>query len=235
MEDRQSPIFTVKNIATNDKNLYHEKLLKWFRKNRRTFPWRKTRDPYKILIAEILLQKTNSRVVSEVYYSFINKYSSPDLVVNSSISEIKKIISPLGLLYKAKRIKKICVSIIEDYGSKVPEDFNDLISLNGVGRYIASAVMLFGFNKPLALLDHNIIRILDRVFSIKSTKSRPHTDKELWHAASELVHMNYAREYNLALLDLSNSHCSPQPICKSCPLKSICKYYSLLKTTSVIY
>lgn len=201
---------------------FQHDLLTWYSKNKRCFPWRETRNPYNVLISEVLLQKTNSRAVGSVYNEFIHKYPTPLHVTKSTIDEIYQIVSPLGLHYRAERIFLLCNSIVKEYKGKIPNNITDLMTLKGIGRYAASAVLCFGFGYKIAILDQNVIRILSRVFNIRSYKPRPHTDRSLWQAAEDLLPENKFKEYNYALLDLSALICKTKPDCDICPLVNIC-------------
>jgi A/G-specific adenine glycosylase len=223
---QKSPLDSVKKIPKRIKYEYHKLLLKWFQNNSRNFPWRHTSNPYHLLISEILLQKTNSRVVGEVYEDFLQRYPSLEDVTKYPLKEIQRVIAPLGLVYRAERLQRICRAIVHDYGGNIPDEISKLLELKGVGRYVASAILLFGYGKPLGLVDANVIRVLSRVFSILSQKSRPQTDPEFWKAAEALVPKRVAREYNLALLDFSALVCHIKPKCEICPLKTLCQYYS---------
>ena len=217
-----SPEIKAQNIQKSRIRYYHKKILTWFNKNSRNFPWRTTNDPYKILISEILLQKTNSRTVGIVYESFIKKYPTPVHVAISSKGKVSKIVSTLGLYYRAERIFEICRSLVEDHGGEIPNNLEELMALKGIGRYAASAVLCFGFDQKVAIIDQNVIRILLRVFKIISSKSRPHNDENLWQAALYLLPKKKFRDYNFALLDLSALVCKPKPLCETCPLKGFC-------------
>lgn len=220
-----TPDFVAKSIPLKTRQQFQSRLSEWFRTNSRDFQWRHAHSPYKILIAEILLQKTNSRMVGEVYESFINQYPTPYDVKKSSVEEIREIISPLGLIYRAERLHVICNAIVDDFGGNVPNNLSELMGFKGIGRYAASAILIFGFKRSLALVDSNIIRILSRVFNIESRNLRPHTDLTLWEAAQTLVPFGDAANYNLALLDFSALICQLKPNCIICPLIDICKSY----------
>lgn len=227
----QSPVDIAESIPKQVVEEYYRNLLDWFNVKKRNFPWRETDNPYFILISEILLQKTNSRAVPDIYLQFIKNYPTPQAVAESSAEAIFELISPLGLFYRAERIISISQTIVENFNGEVPSNLKTLMNLKGVGRYVASAVLCFGFNKPVAILDQNVIRILERVFGIISNKPRPHTDKLLWEAAEILVPSERYQEYNLALLDLSAPNCRPRPQCEDCPLQSICTYFSHLQNS----
>lgn len=200
-------------------------ILNWFARNGRCLPWRNTNAPFKILVAEFLLQKTDVEKVKSVYKKFIYRWPSPQSLSKARISSISKIIQPLGLKYKASRLKSAAKVIVEKFGGKIPEVDDKLLELPGVGQYIASAVECFAFNKPKAVLDTNVIRIFNRVFGIKSEKSRPRDDPRLWSFAQTLVPANNAKEYNWGLIDYGALVCkSKEPLCAECILHNICVF-----------
>src|SRR4030042_1426979 len=180
---------------------FQTSILNWYTMNERRLPWRDTNEPYKILVAEILLQKTDVKKVKSVYEKFIQHWPSPQSLSKARISSISKVIQPLGLKYRARRLKSVAKVIVEKFGGKIPKVDDKLLELPGVGQYIASAVECFAFNKPKAVLDTNVIRIFNRVFGIKSEKSRSRDDPRLWSFAQTLVPANNAKEYNWGLID----------------------------------
>jgi A/G-specific adenine glycosylase len=201
-------------------------ILNWYANNGRSLPWRNTDEPFKILVAEFLLQKTNAEKVIPVYKRFIYRWPSPQSLSKARVSSIYKVIQPLGLKYKANRLKSTATVIVEKYGGKIPEINGKLLELPGVGRYVASAVECFAFDKPKAVLDTNVIRILNRIFGIKSDKNRPRDDPCLWGFAQTLVPTNNAKEYNWGLLDYGALVCkSKEPLCGECLLSKKCVFY----------
>lgn len=198
-------------------------IVSWYASSGRRLPWRNTNKPFKILVAEFLLQKTDVKRVKAVYEKFVHRWPSPQALSKARVSSISKIIQPLGLRYKASRLKLTAKAVVEKFGGAIPEPDDRLLELPGVGRYIASAVECFAFNKPKAVLDTNVIRILNRVFGIQSDKNRPRDDLRLWNLAQTLVPSNNAREYNYGLLDYGALICkSKEPLCDECVLHSIC-------------
>jgi len=158
----------MNSSSDNNANALSEKLLKWWAENQRKFPWRKTRDAYKILISEVLLHRTRAEQVVPVYNEFIVKLpTSKDLSMVSS-DDIKKLLYPLGLHWRTELLHKMSALIVEEYGGKIPSAKRELESLPGVSHYIASAVRCFAFGYPEALLDTNIVRILGRILMCKS-------------------------------------------------------------------
>lgn len=200
--------------------------LNWYRQNGRHLLWRDTNDSYKIMVAEFLLQRTDVEKVKVVYKEFILRWPTVQLLSKEEVSSISKVIQPLGLRYKATRLKSTAKAVVKKFGGKIPETEEKLLQLPGIGRYIASAVECFAYNKPKAVLDTNIIRILDRVWGIHSEKDRPRDDARLWDTAQALVPHNNAREYNWALLDFGALVCkSRHPLCGECVVQNMCMFW----------
>jgi A/G-specific adenine glycosylase len=208
------------------KHIFVERLILWHKNNKRHFEWRYTKDPYRILVAEMMLQKTDASKVESVYSKFIQKYSDPYILANSDISEIKKEIHLLGIHQRAERLIKMAETLVNKFNGKVPYTKPELMELFGVGDYISNAVLCFAYNKDVPLLDTNIVRILARVFSIISKKTRPRTDPKMWEIVESIIPQGKAKEFNLSLLDFSAKVCTAKnPKHEICPLREICDYY----------
>jgi A/G-specific adenine glycosylase len=208
------------------KKEFVKNLLAWHAENKRTFSWRQTKNPFHILIAEIMLQKTDAKKVSEIYDRFLAKYPNVQALSEASLDELRREILYLGIHSRAERLRKLAIEVIKIHGGDIPSDRKKLLSLPGVGNYIANAVLCFAFNKDVPLIDANIIRILRRVFSIESSNPRPREDQSLWDASAKLVPKGAAREFNLALLDFAAAVCTVKnPKHEECPVKNICDYF----------
>lgn len=214
-------------ISNKLKYRFNKILLEWYKGNKRTFTWRHSNAPYKVLISEVLLQKTNVEKVEPTFEAFIKKYPSPQILQNATVSELQEIVKSLGLMYRVERLISIGKHLSEHHAGKVPSDKGQLLEIRGIGNYAASAVRCFAFNKREAIVDTNIVRLLNRVFGFKSTKKRPREDAELWQFAETLLPSRNVRDYNYALLDFSALVCSAKkPRHEICPLKGICKHYN---------
>ncbi len=217
------------SINDDMKKIFVEKLLKWHQKNFREFPWRKTSNVYHILVAEIMLQKTDAKKVEKVYSTFINKYPTPDILSKANVNEVEKEISLLGLHNRSKRLIKIAKEITENFGGQVPKKKDELLHLYGVGDYIANAVLCFGYNEDVPLLDTNVLRVIERVFSIKTAKARGRNDNHLWETVSALIPQGKGRNFNLAILDFSAKVCKARnPLHEKCPMKDFCIHYKII-------
>lgn len=180
---------------------FQDKMLTWFEENGRDFPWRETTDPYQIMVAEFLLQKTHVRKVEEVYFEITENYPNLFSLSQADQKELEEIIRPLGFINRAERLIDAAKKIIDEYDGIIPDDFEELLSINGIGSYIATAILIFAYDKKKVVVDTNVIRILEIELDIKSDKKRPRTDKDLWATAQRLAPEHRIKEFNWALLD----------------------------------
>lgn len=205
---------------------FREGLLHWYDGNVRSFPWRHKTDPYQILIAEIMLQRTQAIQVSDVYRMFLQRFPDISTLAAANVNEIRKAICSLGLAHRADTIKKMAVEIMRRHNGDVPDCLDELLKLPGIGPYAAHALLAYAYGRDMVAVDANVVRLLVRFFGFKVLAKRPHTDKNLWKLAQELVPKGRSREFNLALLDASNTVCrTRKPRCEICPLASLCSYY----------
>jgi A/G-specific adenine glycosylase len=209
--------------------LFAHQLLKWFSKNRRSFPWRETSDPYKVLIAEVFLRKTDAGKVLGIYEHFIRRYSGFETLINADRRELENFLRPLGLYRrKAKELMDLARIVATKYRGKVPHSRRELLELPGVGHYTANAVLCFAFAKTVPLVDTNVIRVVTRVFSFKPKRKRARDDPEIWRDVRKIMPKGKARDFNLAMLDLAATTCLPKkPMCGICPVIFSCDYYSV--------
>lgn len=221
-------------MVASRKEFFVKHLLKWHKNNRRQFPWRSERDPYKVLIAELMLQRTQANQVARVFTNFINAYPTLSEAAAADPRKVSTILEPLGLRHRIPRIIDVLRKIAIEYHGKIPEDYEQLISIRGIGPYTASAILCFGFGKSVPVVDVNVVRVLSRFFGITSSKRRPHTDPAFWNLSRELIPENKGPEFNEALIDFAAMVCTKDPRCSTCPLSQACHYFSLHKTSSYI-
>ena len=207
--------------------IFAERLLSWFSENKVSFPWRETADPYKIFVSEFLLRKTTRQQVSQICERFFSKYPDIEALSEATVKSIESTIVSLGMEHiRADALKKIAKIVSEKYGGRIPDEKRSLMKLPHVGPYIANAVLCFAYGVDAPLLDTNVIRIISRVFSIKSARKRARDDPKMWLAVHTLMPKGKSRDFNLALLDFATSMCVPKnPKCSICPISDICDYY----------
>ena len=196
------------------------KILNWSMDNYRDFTWRETSDPYEVLVAEMLLQRTDSNKVEDVYQEFLGKYSDLDDLSVAEEDDVASILEPLGL--HNKRAEALVAIGGELRGRGVPDTEVELLELPLVGKYCANATLCFAFEQDRAIVDRNVIRIYERFFD----KELDYQSTETWEFAESVLPENDVERFNLALLDFSSKVCvDGTPKCDICPLTGDCCYY----------
>lgn len=192
--------------------------------NHRSFPWRETRDPYKILVAELLLQRTNARAVAPVYEKWMRRWPTPKKVPRAD--SLRRLLSPLGLPSRVPFMLGILRRLRDEFQAVVPESSDELAELLGEGRaYMRNAILIFAYDKPVAAVDRTIARVIARIFlGREPDKSRPHTDPEILSIAQVILPPARPRDYHLALLDFAASVCTPKSCCLRPIMEGICLY-----------
>lgn len=202
-------------------------LLSWFRSHSRHFPWRDTTDPYEILIAEKLLQRTAAReTVVRAYARIMTDYPSVQTLSDATESELREVLQPLGLQYRSTELISVAREIHEEYGGEIPCTLEILESLTGIGSYTARAILCFAYQMDVPIVDANVARILYRVFNLPGhLPANPARKRSLLDLAKKLLPPGSSRDFNLALVDLGALVCTPSdPDCPVCPLLIECAY-----------
>ena len=211
-------------VLNFDHEKFRQKLLNWWEKNKRDFPWRKTRNPYHILVSEMLLHRTRADQVVPIYVIFLKKFPTIKDLASAPMEEVEKILFPLGLHWRAKNLHKTANSIVKNHDGRIPSEREELEALPGVSQYIASAVRCFAFGYPEVLLDTNTVRIVGRIFGLKITDGSRRS-KHFRNILQHLIDRSRPREFNYALLDLGALVCKAQkPLCNICPISDMCRY-----------
>jgi A/G-specific adenine glycosylase len=206
---------------------FRNQLSAWGTANWRDFPWRRTTDPYHLLVAESLLQKTDAQTVAPIYELFLQRYPTIGDLATADLEDLAKILAPLGLFFRAERLQQCAEIILSQYKGKVPDTQTQLLKLPGIGDYSARAIGSQAFNQPLAVLDANVARILERFFGLQGERVKSRC-KILWGAADLIAPPTEVGKWNLALLDFGALICKAQnPACADCPLSSECHWQKL--------
>jgi A/G-specific adenine glycosylase len=214
---------TVTGVTRPRSIEFVERVLEWFEENGRDYPWRRTSDPYRVFVAEYMLQRTTPGHVLKVYEDFLRRYPSSAHVARAPASEISEVLYPLGMKHRAPLLKRALEKVEAEYGGRMPEDLDDLMTLPGVGPYTARAVMCFAYGRDLALVDVNVMRVLGRALGLRSDKKRPHTDDGFWNRVDGMIPAGRGREFNLSIIDLAALVCRrKKPNCGNCPAAAVC-------------
>ena len=214
----------MKRIDVKKGSVFAFRLLDWFSSNARDFPWRRETDPYRILVAEKLLQQTTYGHVLKVYTVFFEKFPDIQTLAQAEVSEIEDTIRRLGFQrQRAEQFKKIASTILSEHKGKIPPKKEDLLELSGIGNYVANAVLCFAFNKDEAIVDMNVRRVVARYFGWKKIK-----DLEIEKRLSKMIPKGKAKQFNWGIIDFSSRICSRKPKCKNCFLNDLCSYFNKL-------
>ncbi len=203
---------------------FQQELLAWWTSSKRNFPWRNTRDPYRILISEILLHRTRADQVVSVFSAFIQEFPTVTHLAKAKQARVTKILRPLGLFWRNRLLIPLAKEIVSDHNGRIPDARSDLESLPGVSSYIAAAVSCFAFGNAEPLLDTNTVRILGRIFALTVNDSSRRSS-EFVKIYSSLMSVDEPRYFNYAMIDLGGLVCSPRnPSCEICPANDFCNY-----------
>ena len=207
---------------------FQRRLLAWYRRHHRDLPWRRTRDPYRILVSEIMLQQTQVERVIPKYHEFLAKYPTLHALARARLPEVRRTWYPLGYNIRPVHLHGIARETLARYDGRIPADETALRALKGIGRYTAGAVLAFAFGKDTPVLDTNVRRVLGRVFLGPRRLKRLKGERALWDLAAALVPRGRGYDFNQALMDFGATWCTPRtPRCAPCPMRSFCKSYPL--------
>jgi len=183
-----------------------------------------TSDPYRVLIAVFMLQRTGVSQVMNVYEKFIRRYPDLQSIAASSENELSTFLRPLGRVDRMPILKSLVGTLQRDYGGVLPQNLEALDALPGIGQYSARGVLVLAFGRPFIMLDPNSYRVLCRACGIVSSKKRPHADKELILRLDRIVPVHHPAEFNLALVDVGSTICRNRvPRHEQCPLAEVCR------------
>jgi A/G-specific adenine glycosylase len=200
------------------------KLLRWWRTHRRDLPWRRARSPYRVWVAEMMLQQTQVATVIDYYRRWLKAFPSFRSLAAASLDEVLKCWEGLGYYQRARNMHATARIVSADNGGRLPRTVDGLRELPGIGPYSAAAIASIGFGVDAATLDGNIIRVFCRLFAIEDDPKAPPVRKRLWSLAGELLPTGKAGDFNEALMDLGATVCTPSsPDCGRCPLRNNCQ------------
>jgi len=203
-----------------------EKIIRWYKKNKRDLPWRKTTDPYKIWLSEIILQQTRIEQGLKYYLRFIDNYPDINSLAKANEEQVLKLWQGLGYYSRARNMHKTARIIVDNYLGHFPVNYSDIINLKGIGDYTAAAIVSFAYNQVYPVVDGNVVRFLSRVYGIKTAVNSAKGKKQLYVLALDLIDQEQPGEFNQAIMEFGALQCKPHnPDCKNCIFRSECKAY----------
>jgi len=207
---------------------FQRRLLAWFRAHRRDLPWRRSRDPYRVWVAEVMLQQTRIAAVLPYYRRFLEKFPQVTSLARARQEDVLKLWSGLGYYSRARNLRRAAKEIVVRYGGKFPQSLAEALRLPGVGRYTAAAVLSIAYDMPLAVLDGNVARVLARLSAMRGDVRAPRNWKAVGSRAEELLATEASGDWNQALMELGETVCTPQsPRCPQCPVERWCRARAL--------
>ena len=198
-------------------------LLSWYRKNGRDLPWRRTMDPYAILVSEFMLQQTQVAAVLPYYDAWMRRFPSVATLAAASESDVLHAWQGLGYYSRARNLRAAAIAIRREHGGRFPKSSDLIRDLPGVGRYTANAVATFAFNQTVPIVEANIARVLSRLFDLQIPIDTSAGREQLWSSAARLLPGENAGEHNSALMELGALVCGVKPKCEHCPVKRFCR------------
>ena len=208
-------------IPGSKKRKFQRRLLKWYDESGRDLPWRRTEDPYKVLVSEVMLQQTQVDRVIPKFHEFLQKFPTVQDLAEAHPDDVRKTWYPLGYNIRPYRLHGIACEAMERYGGKIPSQEKELLSMKGIGRYTAGAIQSFAFQKDAAILDTNVMRVLHRIFIGIGDPKKQKT--ALWILSEKLIPKGKGYDFNQALMDFGAMVCTARkPFCLLCPMRDIC-------------
>jgi len=200
------------------------RLLEWYDREKRDLPWRRTSDPYAILVSEFMLQQTQVATAIPYYTRFLKEFPTVQALASAPEQEVLRLWAGLGYYSRARNLRATANRIVEAHGGKVPDSVAELLFLPGVGSYMAGAVASIAHGIVAAAVDGNVIRVLSRLFRLKKDPSGPRVRRELEDLDMALVPRDRPGDFNQAMMELGARVCAPAaPDCPACPLRTVCE------------
>ena len=205
------------------KQAFRRKLLAWYRRNARDLEWRRTRDPYRVWISEIMLQQTQVATVANYYPRFIAALPTIAALASAPEHQVLQLWEGLGYYRRARQLHRAAAVIVRDHGGSFPREAAAARRLPGVGRYTAGAILSIAFDEREPILEANTVRLLSRLVAYRGDPRQAPGQALLWSLAEELLPRRATGEFNQALMELGALVCKPRDAdCSACPVRSLC-------------
>jgi len=214
------------SLQTIDNYAFQQDLLTWYRLNKRDLPWRRTNDPYKIWVSEIMLQQTRVDTVIPYYEHFMTLYPTVFDLAQADPQAVLKAWEGLGYYSRVKNLQHAVQEVVSTYGGVVPSNPKELGSLKGIGPYTRGAVLSIAFNQPEPAVDGNVMRVLSRVLKIEENIAQPKVKRLFEAHVRELISQEDPSSFNQGIMELGALICTPKaPECTICPVQQHCRAY----------
>jgi A/G-specific adenine glycosylase len=200
-----------------------KKLLAWYAKNRRSLPWRETRDPYAIWVSEVMLQQTRVDTVIPYYNRFLSLFPDVETLAKAPLQEVLKAWENLGYYGRVRNLHKAAKRVVTEMGGKLPETLEGWVDLPGIGTYTGSAILSIAYGLCLPAIDGNVRRVLCRLYAVDTPPDDPSTAERVREIAEGIIPSEDSSSFNQAIMDLGATICTPRkPACGVCPVRGCC-------------
>jgi len=224
MTRANKPIPPAARLSPRQNRVLARRLLTWYDSDKRDLPWRRTCDPYAILVSEFMLQQTQVATVIPYFERFMAAFPTVRALAAAPEQDVLRLWAGLGYYTRARHLHTAARKIVSDYGSRVPPRLGDLLFLPGVGSYVAGAVASIAFGLPAPAVDANVARLLSRLFALSDNPANPRGRKTLESLAAALIPPERPGDFNQAMMELGALVCTAaRPLCDSCPVRGFCK------------
>lgn len=218
-----------------DIEAFQRRLLEWYRRHKRQLSWRDSGNPYHVWVAEIMLQQTRVAQMGEYFERFVDRFPTVQDLAAAGEGEVLKVWEGLGYYSRARNMHQAAQRIVEGCGGELPDTYEGLIALPGIGPYTAAAVSSIAFDRDHPVLDGNVTRVLCRLLRIEEEPTRSAVKTQLIGAAEKLLARGEAGDFNQGMMELGARVCTPQgPQCAACPVAGLCRARVELEDPSVL-
>lgn len=215
-------------VSDRCRAVFRSGMTAWYESARRDLPWRRTDDPYRIWLSEVMLQQTRVDQAEPYYRRFVERFPTVHDLADAPLDDVLLCWEGLGYYSRARNLHRAARKVVDDFDGAVPDTAEDIRSLPGVGPYTAAAVLSIAYDRPHAVLDGNVIRVLSRVFAVDGDVKKAATQRALQTAADALIDRENPGDFNQAMMELGARICTPRsPKCGRCPVERVCEAHRL--------
>lgn len=213
-------------FPTDELQAFRRSLLAWYKKHARDLPWRKSGDPYRVWVSEVMLQQTQVETVKSYFERFMESFPTVEALASAQEEAVLRLWEGLGYYRRARSLHAAAKMVVDDFEGKMPGDVATLMKLPGVGRYTAGAIVSIAYDKPAPILEANTIRLFTRLTAYDGNPTNAAGQRFLWGVAEELLPKKQVSRFNQALMELGSLICTPtSPQCTICPTNKLCRAF----------
>jgi A/G-specific adenine glycosylase len=223
MDSQMTPASTPPTLDSQWKQNFRRRLLAWYARHQRDLPWRRSADPYRVWLSEVMLQQTQVETVKPYFARFVRAFPTVEKLAAAEESEVLRLWEGLGYYRRARSLHAAAKRIVSEFGGQFPHDVKALQTLPGIGRYTAGAIASIAFNERVPILEANTVRLLARLMAYRDDPTKTAGQALLWATAEELLPQKRTSMFNQALMELGALVCVPgKPDCERCPVTAHC-------------